>query len=173
MAMKHITMVALGLASFAATAAFAQPTPMTHQHDDEAAKGPGAPGLGEIMSLQQMRHLKLWFAGNAGNWELAGYQIDELKEGFESAGKLFPKVNDVDVAHVVDGINGKEMTGLEKIVEAKDRAKFAAAFDRLTAACNACHQSTKHGFIVIQRPTAMPYTNQNFAPVGAREGRRR
>ncbi len=28
-------------------------------------------GLGEIMSLQQMRHSKLWFAGQAKNWELA------------------------------------------------------------------------------------------------------
>lgn len=25
------------------------------------------PGLGELMSLQQMRHVKLWFAGEAGN----------------------------------------------------------------------------------------------------------
>ena len=26
------------------------------------------PGLGEIMSLQQMRHAKLWLAGQAENW---------------------------------------------------------------------------------------------------------
>jgi hypothetical protein len=31
------------------------------------------PGLGEIMTLQQMRHVKLWFAGEAGNWDLATY----------------------------------------------------------------------------------------------------
>src|SRR5690242_1138313 len=31
------------------------------------------PGLGEMMTLQQMRHVKLWLAGEAGNWELAGY----------------------------------------------------------------------------------------------------
>jgi hypothetical protein len=29
------------------------------------------PGLGEIMTLTQMRHAKLWFAGQAGNWSLA------------------------------------------------------------------------------------------------------
>ena len=29
---------------------------------------------------------------------------------------------------------------------------------------NGCHQTTKHGFIVIQRPTALPYTNQSFTP---------
>ena len=31
------------------------------------------PGLGEIMTLNQMRHTKLWFAGQAGNWGLAAY----------------------------------------------------------------------------------------------------
>jgi len=38
------------------------------------------PGLGEIMTLQQMRHLKLWYAGQAGNWDLALYEVDELGE---------------------------------------------------------------------------------------------
>ena len=41
------------------------------------------PGLGEIMSLQQMRHSKLWSAGSAHNWPLAAYELDELKEGFD------------------------------------------------------------------------------------------
>ena len=32
------------------------------------------------------------------------------------------------------------------------------------AACNQCHQATKHEFIVIQRPTSSPYSNQSFTP---------
>lgn len=40
-------------------------------------------GLGEIMSLQQMRHSKFWFAGSAGNCPFAAYELDELKEGFD------------------------------------------------------------------------------------------
>ena len=35
------------------------------------------PGLGELMSLQQLRHDKLWRAGRAFNWPLAAYEIDE------------------------------------------------------------------------------------------------
>ena len=34
---------------------------------------PFTPGLGEIMTLTQMRHVKLWFAGDAANWPLAKY----------------------------------------------------------------------------------------------------
>ena len=51
-----------------------------------------------------------------------------------------------------------------KVIEAKDKKKFAGAFDRLTASCNACHQASKKEFIRIQRPTGNPYTNQAFAP---------
>jgi len=47
---------------------------------------------------------------------------------------------------------------LEKLQDVERR------FDRLTAGCNECHLAAHHGFLVIQRPTAPPFTNQNFAP---------
>src|ERR1700722_13760816 len=53
-----------------------------------AAPEPYQPGLGEIMALQQMRHIKLWFAGRAGNWPLADYEVGELQEGFDDVKKL-------------------------------------------------------------------------------------
>ena len=62
-----------------------------------------------------------------------------------------------------------EVAALNKAIAAKDRKQFAAGFDKLTAACNACHQSAKHAFIVVQRPTGNPYTNQAFAPVRSSE----
>lgn len=127
------------------------------------AAAPGS-GLGEIMSLQQMRHSKLWFAGSAGNWPLADYELDELKEGFDDVLKLFPVHDGVRLAPLVGVIEKAAIPDLAKTIAAHDAAKFADAFDGLTAACNGCHQSAKHGFIVIQRPTSLPYTNQSFAP---------
>jgi hypothetical protein len=113
------------------------------------------PGLGEIMALQQMRHSKLWFAGRAGNWPLTDYEVGELNEGFDDANKLLG-------GDTVQKAIGAQMTALEKIVDAKDRAAFTAAFDKLTAGCNSCHRALDHGFIVIQRPTLQPYGNQSF-----------
>ena len=126
---------------------------------------PFTPGLGEIMTLQQMRHLKLWFAGQASNWPLAGYELDELKEGFEDVVKYFPVKDEVPTGTMASAVIEKEVAALEKAIEAKDRKQFGAAFDRLTASCNACHQASKHAFIVIRRPAANPYANQSFAPV--------
>jgi hypothetical protein len=117
---------------------------------------PQLPGLGEIMSLQQMRHIKLWFAGQAGNWPLADYEIGELNEGFEDVDKLLG--GDTIEKHV-----GGPIKALEKIIADKNRAAFPAAFDKLSAGCNACHHSLDHGFIVIQRPASLPYSNQSFS----------
>ena len=33
-------------------------------------------------ACSRMRHIKLWFAGHAGNWPLADYEIGELKRRF-------------------------------------------------------------------------------------------
>jgi hypothetical protein len=116
------------------------------------------------MSLQQMRHLKLWFAGNGSNWELAAYELDELKEGFEDVSQRYPVHENVPLLPMVDAIAHRGIPDLSKAIEARDTAKFVAAFDALTAACNACHRTAKKGFIVIQRPTTLPYTNQSFTP---------
>jgi hypothetical protein len=125
---------------------------------------PYTPGLGEIMTLQQMRHLKLWFAGQAQNWPLADYELDELKEGYEDIVKYYPTKDDAPTGAMATAIIAKEVADLNKAIEAKDRKQFAAAFDKLTASCNACHQSSKKPFIVVQRPAANPYANQSFAP---------
>jgi len=125
---------------------------------------PFKPGLGEIMSLQQMRHLKLWLAAQAGNWALADYELDELKEGFEDITKYYPTKDGVPTGTMADAIVAREVADLAKAIEAKDKRNFAGAFDRLTASCNACHQASKKDFIRIQRPTGNPYTNQSFAP---------
>ena len=53
----------------------------------QPAKEPYAPGLGEFMTATQLRHAKLWFAGKMNNWDLAAYEIDQIKEGLEDAQK--------------------------------------------------------------------------------------
>ena len=115
------------------------------------------PGLGEVMSVQQMRHIKLWFAGHAGNWPLADYEIGELKEGFEDVSKLIG-------GDTVDKAVGKQIEALEKVIADKDRSAFPTAFDKLSAGCNSCHTTLERGFIAIQRPTSLPYSDQSFAP---------
>ena len=53
------------------------------QQATPSASEPYQPSLGDIMARQQMRHMKLWFAGRARNWPLADYEVDRLKGGFD------------------------------------------------------------------------------------------
>src|SRR5262245_25498953 len=125
-----------------------------------------APGLGEIMTLSQMRHAKLWLAGQAGNWPLADYEIDELEEGFTDAVTFHPTHKDspVSIAQVVPIMTTAPIQMLRAAVAAKDREAFAKAFDSLTVACNSCHQATNFGFNRVTTPSGNSFLNQDFTP---------
>jgi hypothetical protein len=122
------------------------------------------PGLGEMMSLQQMRHVKLWFAGQAENWELADYEVDELGEGFDDIVKYHPTHKESPVAprDAIPRMVTQPLKDLRSAIEKKDATAFVQAYDSLTAACNNCHQATNFTFNAVQTPATNPYPNQVF-----------
>ena len=124
------------------------------------------PELGEIMSLQQMRHTKLWFAGQAKNWDLAAYEVKELREGFDAVIKYHPTHDDSPVApsDAIPRMMTEPLKELAAIVARKDSQAFTEAYDAVTSACNSCHQATNVGFNRLQRPTMNPYPDQVFSP---------
>lgn len=124
------------------------------------------PGLGEIMSFTQMRHLKLWFAGAAGNWELADYEADELAEGFDDAMRFHPqhKNSPRPLTELIPEFTGGPLQALRQAIDQRDRSRFEVAYDALTAGCNGCHAAAQFSFNIIVRPTANPYSNQQFTP---------
>lgn len=122
------------------------------------------PGLGDIMGMIQMRHTKLWFAGKRKNWQLAAYELDELKEGFGDAAKFQPDFKGHSVPQMVKENIYQPASNLEKAIESKNPIMFTKGFDQLTRACNACHQEAGFAFIVIKRPDILPFPNQQFEP---------
>jgi len=157
--------MALVLAS-AVTGCGHTPTPGTSPAANSAIE-PFVPGLGEIMSLQQMRHTKLWLAGQAENWKLAAYEVDELGEGFDDVVRLHPAHKDSPVApkDAIPKMVTPPLENLRHAIEKHDAAAFTAAYDALTTACNSCHEATNFGFNRVQRPATNPYPNQVFDPV--------
>jgi len=125
-----------------------------------------APGLGELMTLQQMRHTKLWLAGEAGNWPLAAYEIKELGEGFDDIVKFHPTHEESPVApkDAIPRMVAGPVAAISAAVAKKDPGGFEQSYDTLTKACNDCHQATNFGFNLVQRPAMNPYPNQVFAP---------
>ncbi len=128
---------------------------------------PPGPGVGEIMTLSQMRHAKLWYAGQAGNWKLADYELDELREGFDDVVRYHPTHKDspLPLSSLVPKIMDEPMKSLREAVRSKDGDGFDAAYDDLTEACNACHRATNFEFNVVRRPESPSwFSNQDFAP---------
>ena len=160
----------LGLATALSVAARSQTSSNVPQQFAQAS-APGQdlpkayiPGLGEFMGRIQTDHAKLWLAGEARNWELAGYELSELKEVFSDVQDLVPRYQNIPVAEMIDAIITGTISDLDGAIATRDFSKFSAAFDNLTTACNSCHQAANRAYIAIRRPTQSNFSNQDFAP---------
>jgi len=122
------------------------------------------PGLEQFMNLILIEHNKLWFAAKALNWPLAEYQLGEIKEIMGDVQDFVPTFKNLALTEMLDAVITKEIVALEKSIEGKDYKAFTVGYDKLTAACNTCHQATANGFVVIKRPTQPAFTNQDYAP---------
>ncbi|MGO4405158.1 hypothetical protein AB4Z10_12950 [Bosea sp. RAF48] len=113
--------------------------------------------LGDIMSVTQLRHIKLWYAGNSKNWDLVNYQLDRISESLRRAAVLYVNIP-------VDEVNAaaEHVTALRQAAAAKDSGKFVRAYSALTMACNSCHSHGGVGFIKIQTPTSSPFSDENY-----------
>ena len=144
-------------------AAGAQAPKPAHPQGAQAAKT-YVPGLEQFMSLIQNEHAKLWYAGQAHNWELAAYQLGEIKEVMSDVQDMVPTFKNLPLAQMFDAVITGPIVDLEKALDAKDFSKFSAGYSKLTEACNSCHQAAEVGFIRIRRPEGATFPNQDFAP---------
>jgi hypothetical protein len=121
------------------------------------------PGLGDYMTTIQLHVGKLWFAAKASNWELAKYELDELRETMEAAKGLNAEKNEVKISGVLDSVLQTQVAQLAASIERKSPAQFQNSYDETLSACNGCHTEAGYRFIHIVRPSAPPVTNQRWA----------
>jgi hypothetical protein len=55
-----------------------------------------------------------------------------------------------------------QLADQDAAIKAKDEGAFVQAYGSLTGACNGCHQSTGHEWIVIKAPDSGSYPDQEF-----------
>jgi hypothetical protein len=121
------------------------------------------PGLGEIMTQTSYRHGKLWFAGQAENWDLGQYELEEIEEGFADASQFHPSHKNITaIPELIAKTMAAPIKQTGQAIQAKNLTAFTAGYDSLTAGCNACHQATGFGFNVIVRPIMNVFPNQLF-----------
>jgi hypothetical protein len=166
----------LGVAILAAAspAAAAQP-PSAEQAEIAALKQQIAelkksayhPELGQQMLNLQIRHARLWFAGQAGNWLLAAFELQELKEAFDAVVEQNPEhatFQPQRLADVLPAMTGKAVIDLRNAIDHASKAEFEKSFDGLSAACTSCHRAAGNDFLVIERPHTPLLDNLRVAP---------
>jgi hypothetical protein len=124
------------------------------------------PAMDDLMTmLVQPRHIKLYYAGQAKNWTLAGFQVNELRGALARIGRTIPNYRNINVDTAVAAIFADKLKAVDAAVKAADSAQFTAAYGEMTAACNDCHKGMEHPFLVIKVPDAPNYPDQEFRPL--------
>jgi hypothetical protein len=123
------------------------------------------PAMDDLMTmLVQPRHIKLYYAGQAKNWMLAAFQINELRGALARIGRTIPNYRNINVDTAVAAIFMDKLKAVDAAVKAADLQQFTAAYQEMTVACNDCHRGMEHPFLVIKVPDALNYPDQEFRP---------
>jgi hypothetical protein len=123
------------------------------------------PAMDDLMTmLVQPRHIKLYYAGQAKNWTLAGFQLNELRAALARIGRTIPTYRRIEVDAAVASIFADKLKAVDAAIKAADVAQFTAAYGEMTGACNACHAGMEHPFLVMKVPDAANYPDQEFRP---------
>lgn len=109
------------------------PTPTPLSLDDLSAI---QPGLGTVMVEYAHRMAIVWFAGEAGNWNLAHYQVFEMREAQEVGETTRPAR-----APALKSFESSFLDPLDAAIMANDTGQFESAYRAAIQGCNSCHGS--------------------------------
>jgi cytochrome c553 len=115
------------------------------------------PGLGTVMIEYANRLARLWYSIEAGNWDMAKYQHDEMVEIQEVGETTRP-----GRAQMLKAFESNYLDPLDAAILAQDKAKAEAAFKNALQGCNACHTAStsanwsSFGFVQVQLPKTDP-----------------
>ena len=125
------------------------------------------PRLANLMNeAMQVHHTKLWFAGHANNWPLADYEVKKIKETILEIKEAIVDIQSASsqwqqfpVGEMLTGLDSS-LDNLDQAVKTKNLVNFDTAYQKLTAACNACHARAGQAQVKIIEP--LPNGNAIF-----------
>lgn len=109
------------------------------------------PGLARIMPDIGRRAWTLIYAARAGNWELAHFQLKEIRELMDLGGFTRPKY-----AADLEEFSEQNLGALEKAIKAQNLEVVESEFRRGIQQANAYHEKHNKGFLVWRTPDAPP-----------------
>ncbi len=145
------------IAFFMFAPAMAEESPFATPKYDRTTSESAVGTLANIMANVQLRHMKLWSAGKARNWDLMNYEARKLEDDFIAAAGFYRSLP-IDNVVLVD----QPLKRLMEAAKGKNYSLYTKAFDELTAGCNSCHVAGQVGYIRIQIPSSSPFSDQSY-----------
>jgi len=121
------------------------------------------PGTAPRMIEMTIYFNNMWFGAQAGNWDLARFEVYRSEEAVKGTYVVRPK----RIATLKPWAE-YALPGLIKAIEAKDKARFENAYDAAIAGCNGCHAASGGGPLKsmaafkITRPTTPLFSNIDY-----------
>ena len=109
------------------------------------------PGMARLMVEVSDRYWILYYAGQAGNWELARHEFSELRKTLRMAADVRPKYREP-----LERFEAEYLKPIEETVRAKDFGSLEEAFRRATDGANENHRELGYAYIHWQLPDAPP-----------------
>ncbi len=116
------------------------------------------PGFGEFMSMIQVHHAKLWFAGLNQNWKLADFEIHEMMEAVDGIKKYDTDRSESKNVSMIE----PALDSVNTAIKEKNLSLFKNDFSVLTNTCNNCHRAVNYPFNDVKIPETPPFSNQVF-----------
>ena len=134
--------------------------------DVEVLKGK-APSASVAMADVGFHWSNLWFAGQSGNWPLAGYYFSEARNHVRWLTRInpMPKGPDgmpVDVKGIFDGIDTSTFAAVKTAIDNKDSKEFETAYRGALESCYQCHKAVGRPYLRPMIPKILPQTIINL-----------
>ena len=120
------------------------------------------PSISDLMiATIQPRHERLWQAEQDGNWQLAAYELGNLRGAFDRLGRAHPSDHDISFPDMITSVTAQPFKELNSAIQSKDGTGFAKAYADLTAACNSCHQALGRSVVEVRIPNRTSTSDLN------------
>ena len=101
----------------------------------------------------------LWFAGQAGNWPLAAFYLNETRSHLNWAVRLRPvrrlgQGGSLELKPLLEAVEASGLSALEAAITQRSRDAFEAAYKGTLQQCYGCHAAAEKPYLRLAIPQA-------------------
>lgn len=114
------------------------------------------PSQSHTMADVEYHFTNLWFAGRNGDWDLAGFYLNETRSHLEWTVRLHPvrrvSTGEFDLRPMLETVEKAGLAPIKAAIGARDGAAFEKAYRQMLNECYACHTAAEKPYLRPEIP---------------------